>query len=86
MVAGIFIGEGLLLGILSWLLAIPFSIPGGILMTGALSQAIIPMNFAFSVPGALAWLGIVSALAVVASLWPAVRATRISVRESLAYE
>jgi putative ABC transport system permease protein len=86
MVAGIFIGEGLLLGILSWLLAIPFSIPGGILMTGALSQAIIPMNFAFSVPGALAWLGIVSVLAVVASLWPAVRATRISVRESLAYE
>jgi len=86
MVAGIFIGEGLILGILSWLLAIPFSIPGGILMTGALSQAIVPMNFAFSVPGALTWLGIVSVLAVVASLWPAVRATRISVRESLAYE
>jgi putative ABC transport system permease protein len=85
-VAGIFVGEGLLLGILSWLLAIPLSVPGGILLTGALSEAIVPMDFAFSVPGTLAWFGIVSVLAVLASLWPAVRATRISVRESLAYE
>lgn len=85
-VAGIFVGEGLLLGILSWLLAIPLSIPGGLLLTGALSAAIVPMDFAFSVQGALAWLLIVSVLAVLASLWPALRATRISVRESLAYE
>ena len=86
MVAGIFVGEGLLLGIISWLLAIPLSIPGGILMTKALSEAIVAMDFAFSVPGTLAWLLIVSVLAVIASLWPAMRATRISVRESLAYE
>jgi putative ABC transport system permease protein len=85
-VAGIFVGEGLLLGILSWLLAIPLSIPGGLLLTGALSAAIMPLDFAFSVQGTLAWLGIVSVLAVFASLWPALRATRISVRESLAYE
>jgi putative ABC transport system permease protein len=84
-VAGIFVGEGLLLGVISWLLAIPLSIPGGIAMTGALS-GIIPMEFVFSVPGTLAWLLIVSVLAVIASLWPALRATRISVRESLAYE
>ena len=86
MVGGIFVGEGLLLGVLSWLLAIPLSIPGGILMTRALSDAIVAMDFAFSVPGTLAWLLIVSVLAVAASLWPALRATRISVRESLAYE
>jgi putative ABC transport system permease protein len=85
-VAGIFVGEGLLLGIISWLLAIPLSVPGGILLTGALSEALIPLDFAFSVPGTLAWLLIVSVLAVIASLWPAIRATRISVRESLAYE
>jgi len=86
MVAGIFVGEGLLLGILSWLMAIPLSIPGGILLTGALSEAVVPMDFAFSAPGAAMWLVIVSVLAVLASLWPAIRATRISVRESLAYE
>jgi putative ABC transport system permease protein len=85
-VAGIFIGEGLLIGVISWLLAIPFSIPGGILMDGALSEAIVPVNFAFSIQGAFTWLVIVSVLAVIASLWPAIRATRISVRESLAYE
>ena len=85
-VAGIFVGEGLLLGILSWLLAIPLSIPGGVLMTRALSESIVAMDFAFSVPGTLAWLLIVSVLAVAASLWPAIRATRISVRELLAYE
>jgi putative ABC transport system permease protein len=85
-VAGIFIGEGLLLGILSWLLAIPLSVPGGYLFTGALSQAIVPMDYAFSIQGTAAWLAIVCVLAVLASLWPAIRATRISVRESLAYE
>ncbi|MFN2297547.1 MAG: ABC transporter permease, partial [Anaerolineales bacterium] len=84
-VAGIFVGEGLLLGILSWMLAIPFSVPGGILLTGALT-AIVPLEFVFSLQGTVTWLLIVSVLAVLASLWPAVRATRISVRESLAYE
>ena len=82
---GIFVGEGLLLGIVSWLLAIPFSVPGGILLTKALA-VIIPLDFVFSVQGAAAWFLIVSVMAVIASLWPAVRATRISVRESLAYE
>lgn len=86
MVTGIFVGEGLLLGIISWLLAIPLSIPGGLLLTGALSAALMPLDFVFSVQGTLTWLAIVSVLAVIASLWPAIRATRISVRESLAYE
>jgi putative ABC transport system permease protein len=86
MVASIFMGEGLLLGVVSWALAVPLSIPGGILFTGALSQALFPMDFAFSAQGALTWLVIVSVLSVLASLWPALRATRISVRESLAYE
>jgi putative ABC transport system permease protein len=86
MVAAIFVGEGLLLGFISWILAVPLSIPGGILFAGALSEALMPLEFVFSVPGAFAWLAIVSVLAVLASLWPALRATRISVRESLAYE
>jgi putative ABC transport system permease protein len=85
-VAMIFVGEGLLLGIISWALAIPLSVPGGILFAGALSEALMPLEFVFSVPGALAWLAIVSVMAILASLWPALRATRISVRESLAYE
>ena len=34
----------------------------------------------------LLWLGIVAALSALASLWPALKATQISVREALAYE
>jgi putative ABC transport system permease protein len=86
MVAAIFLGEGLLLGVLSWALAIPLSVPGGMLFTGALSEALIPVDFYFSPQGAIAWLVIVCLLSAGASIWPALRATRISVRESLAYE
>jgi ABC-type lipoprotein release transport system permease subunit len=32
------------------------------------------------------WLGIVVVFSALASLWPALRATRVSVREALAYE
>jgi putative ABC transport system permease protein len=85
-VAGVFVGEGLLLGVISWMLAVPLSIPGGILFSKALSAALMPLDFYFSFQGAVAWLLIVGVLAVIASLWPALSATRISVRESLAYE
>jgi ABC-type lipoprotein release transport system permease subunit len=46
----------------------------------------IPLDFAYSVSGVLLWLLIVVILSALASLWPALRATRVSVRESLAYE
>jgi putative ABC transport system permease protein len=46
----------------------------------------MPLDFKFSVDGAVLWLGVVLALSAVASLWPALRATRVSVREALAYE
>jgi ABC-type lipoprotein release transport system permease subunit len=34
----------------------------------------------------LLWLGIVIGLSALASLWPALQATEVSVREALAYE
>jgi ABC-type lipoprotein release transport system permease subunit len=46
----------------------------------------IPLDFAYSASGALMWLLIVMILSALASLWPALRATHVSVRESLAYE
>lgn len=83
----IFVGEGLLLAWLSWLIAWPLSIPAGRLMVGGL-QAIIgdELSYATSPMGALYWLGIVTVLAVAASWFPARSATRVSVRESLAYQ
>jgi putative ABC transport system permease protein len=87
-VAGIFVAEGVFLGLLSWLLAIPISVPGARLFSDAFGAAVmsLPLEFVYSVDGALLWLGIVVVLSALASLWPALRASRVSVREALAYE
>jgi ABC-type antimicrobial peptide transport system permease subunit len=86
MITGLFIGEGLILGWLSWLIAIPLSIPAGQLIINTLSQLInIELISQFSMMGMLYWLVIVTVLAIVASWSPAQKAAQTSVRESLAY-
>jgi putative ABC transport system permease protein len=87
-IVAVFIVEGVLVGLLSWMLALPLSAPGAYVLSSVVGQAIvqIPLDFAYSRGGALLWLLIVVFLSALASLWPALRATRLSVRESLAYE
>jgi putative ABC transport system permease protein len=86
-ILGLFIGEGLILGWLSWLIALPLSLPAGRLMTQALGAAVGgEIVYKNSSAGALYWLAIVTLLSIAASFLPARRATRISVRESLAYQ
>jgi putative ABC transport system permease protein len=87
-VVGVFVVEGVLVGVLSWLLALPLNVPGAYSLSSAGGQAIvqIPLDLVCSTNGALLWLLIVVPLSALASLWPALRATRVSVRESLAYE
>jgi len=87
-VAGIFVVEGMFVGALSWLLAVPISYPGALAFSSVVGTAVLemPLDFKFSVDGVVLWLAIVLALSAVASLWPALRATRVSVREALAYE
>jgi putative ABC transport system permease protein len=81
------IGEGLLLGWLSWLIALPLSLPAGMGLTYALSTIMGgELSYAYSLEGILYWFGIVTVLSILASLLPARGATRISVRESLAYQ
>ena len=81
------VGEGLLLGWLSWLIALPLSIPAGLLLTTGLSAIMGgELSYDYSPAGMLYWLGIVTVLSIVASILPARGATRISVRESLAYQ
>jgi putative ABC transport system permease protein len=85
-VAGQFIGEGLLLGWLSWLLAIPLSVPAGQQLTEAFAGIMkLELIYQFSAPGVWSWLLIVTVLAVIASWFPAQKAAQTSVRESLAY-
>jgi putative ABC transport system permease protein len=86
-IAGIFVVEGVILGVLSWLLALPFSYPGGQLFSDLVGQTMnLPFGYSYSLGGMMAWLVIVVTLSALASLWPALRATRVSVREALAYE
>jgi putative ABC transport system permease protein len=87
-VLGIVVGEGLIIGVLSWLLAVALSVPIGKLMSDAVGALFVdePLAFRVSAAGAAAWLAVVAALAIAASLLPAWRATRLSVREVLAYE
>ncbi|MBI3241654.1 MAG: FtsX-like permease family protein [Chloroflexi bacterium] len=86
-VAAIFMGEGLLLGVLSWIQAAPLSMIGARYFVNALGEALsFPFSYQYSYGGMWLWLVIILVLSVVASWLPARRATQISVRESLAYE
>jgi putative ABC transport system permease protein len=86
-VARLFIGEGLILGWLSWLIALPLSIPAGRMMVTMLGVAFKnEYVFYWTSTGAMLWLGIITVLSIFASWLPARRATHISVRESLAYQ
>jgi putative ABC transport system permease protein len=82
-----FIGEGLILGWLSWLIAMPIAGPAGRLMVQALGSAFqVDIVFNQTSQGAMLWLVIITVLSILASWWPARGATRVSVRESLAYQ
>ena len=86
-VVRISIGEGVLLGWISWLIALPLSIPAAYLLaTKGLSLALNQqLSYQFSPLGALIWLALITLLAVVASSFPARSAAKVSVRESLTY-
>ncbi len=86
-IAFIFMGEGLMLGILSWLLAIPLSMIGAQYFVQVLGDALkFPFFYIYSYEGVAWWLAIIVVLSLVASWLPARSATQISVQQSLAYE
>ena len=80
--------EGVMVGVLSWLIAVPLSYPGARAFSDLIGNTIfeLPLDFNFSLFGLVSWLIIIVVLSALASLWPAIRATQVSVRESLAYE
>jgi putative ABC transport system permease protein len=86
-IARLFIGEGLVLGWLSWLIALPLSLPASQGMVKALGAAFqIDLAYNYTPAGAILWLVIITFLSILASWLPARGASRISVRESLAYQ
>jgi putative ABC transport system permease protein len=84
----VFSVEGIFIGVLSWLVGAILALPIGKLLSDAVGVAFLeaPLNYTFSTRGTLLWLAIVVILAALASILPAWNASRLSVREVLAYE
>ena len=80
--------EGLVIGLITWVLAIGLSFPIGSLLLTILGQTLLgsPMELKFTPLGIVLWLVVVIILSVVASIVPARSAARLTINEVLAFE
>lgn len=80
--------EGVFIGLMSWLISAVISFPLSKLLSDTINLSIFDATsgFTFTIWGLLAWLVVVILLSVFASLAPARNATRLTIREVLAYE
>jgi putative ABC transport system permease protein len=80
--------EGLLIGMMSWILAIGLSLPISTLLAHNIGEAFMdyPMPATTSPGGIIAWAALVIIISIVASLFPALRAVHLTVTQVLAYE
>jgi putative ABC transport system permease protein len=80
--------EGVFIGLITWFLAIFLSFPISSGLLRIVSEAMMgsPMELTITYQGFVIWLGVVLLLSVVASLFPARNAARLTIREVLAYE
>ena len=87
-VAQVFILEGITIGLLSWLMGSLLAIPMSQGLNAAVGSAMmgVPLTYAYSMPGLWLWLVVVLILSALASFIPARNASRLTVREVLAYE
>jgi len=80
--------EGLLIGLISFGLAILLAVPFTYLLSSIVSNAVFatPIAVEFTYLGYVIWLGLVILLSSLASMLPARSAARLTIREVLAYE
>ncbi|MFN8475221.1 MAG: FtsX-like permease family protein [Anaerolineae bacterium] len=86
-IMGMFVMEGVLQGLMSWALAVLISLVFSRPMSNLLGDTIfkLPLDYRYNWQAVAIWLVIILVLATLASIAPARSATRISVRDSLAY-
>jgi putative ABC transport system permease protein len=86
-IMGMFVMEGVLQGLLSWAMALPLSFILSRPMATALGQAMFSatLDYQYHYAAVLIWLVTIVIISSLASILPAYNATRISVRDSLAY-
>ena len=84
----IFIVEGAMIGVLSWLAGSLLAVPASKVLSDQVGLAFVqtPLSYVFSFSGVGLWLAIVVVLATVASILPARSASRLTIRDVLAYE
>jgi putative ABC transport system permease protein len=82
------LGEGIAMGVLSWVAGTLLSLPISRFMSEQLGLGLIkvPLSYRYSITAALLWFFVLLAVAVAASLGPARNAVRLTIREVLAYE
>jgi putative ABC transport system permease protein len=87
-IQGIVIVEGMVIGLISWAISILFAIPITNILCFGVGMAILtaPMPAVYGMTGIIAWLIFTLVLATIASALPARRASRLTVRDTLAYE
>jgi putative ABC transport system permease protein len=80
--------EGIFVGLISWLLAVAGSWPIGLALSDVVASTVLNAHadYLFSLRGMWMWLALVLVIATAASLAPAQRASKLTVREVLAYE
>ena len=80
--------EGLVIGLISWAISIPCSIPLAIWLGNSLGLSLLarPLDYIFSIPAVLMWLGLMIAISIIASIIPAQSAARLTIRDALVYE
>ncbi len=84
----IFVSEGIMIGLMAWLAGVLLSLPLSKVLGDLLGDAFVqrPLAFSPSAAGMALWLVVVLLLAILGSLVPAWRASRVVVREVLGYE
>ncbi|MEM7028928.1 MAG: FtsX-like permease family protein [Chloroflexota bacterium] len=86
-IMGMLVSEGIIQGLISWLIAVPLSFVLAQPLAALMGQILfsVDLDYAYNVQAIIVWLIAILGIAVVASIIPARSATKISVRESLAY-
>ncbi len=80
--------EALVIGLITWVLAIGLSFPISFFLLKIVGEAMMgsAMVLSFTPLGILLWLGVVIVLSIFASIIPARNAARLTINEVLAYE
>jgi putative ABC transport system permease protein len=87
-IQSIVIVEGVVIGLISWIISILLSIPiTGVLTAGVGIQFFqSPMPFVYNLNGIFSWLIGILVIGTISSALPARNASRLTIKDTLAYE